>query len=175
MLMNQRTVCFCQPVASMIASSVAPAFRWSIAVTSALYVPSRWMPESVFLPVTGLLFAAGLAFVATFGLPVFLASAPGSASTGGFLRDPNPEPANRDPDARGWRGHGFSYLLRRFHNVLRITRVGFEHTCFVGAVESGVRRSRKGPIFLVVATIFSGAPPRSCTASKAFGADITHP
>jgi len=50
MLMKPRTVCFCQPVASTISYSVAPPLRWSIAMTSALCVPSRGLPEPPFLP-----------------------------------------------------------------------------------------------------------------------------
>src|ERR1017187_5209566 len=39
--MNPRTVCFNQPIFSMISDSVAPFLRWSIATTWAVLVPSR--------------------------------------------------------------------------------------------------------------------------------------
>src|ERR1017187_2461811 len=39
--MNPRTVCFCQAIFSMISASVAPLFRWSMATTWAVLVPSR--------------------------------------------------------------------------------------------------------------------------------------
>src|ERR1035438_2814851 len=39
--MNPRTVCFCQPILSMISASVAPFFRWSMATTWAVLLPSR--------------------------------------------------------------------------------------------------------------------------------------
>src|ERR1035441_8010756 len=39
--MNPRTVCFCQPILSMISASVAPFLRWSIATTWAVLLPSR--------------------------------------------------------------------------------------------------------------------------------------
>src|ERR1019366_8620794 len=39
--MKPRTVCFCQPICSMISGSVAPSFRWSIATTFAVLLPSR--------------------------------------------------------------------------------------------------------------------------------------
>src|ERR1700680_118171 len=39
--MNPRTVCFCQPILSMVSESVAPFFRWSIATTCAVLLPSR--------------------------------------------------------------------------------------------------------------------------------------
>src|SRR5674476_587283 len=39
--MNPRTVCFCQPIFSMISASVAPFFRWSMATTWAVLLPSR--------------------------------------------------------------------------------------------------------------------------------------
>jgi hypothetical protein len=45
MLTKPRTVCFCQPVASMISSSVTPFARFSIAITSAfLLVPDSVAP-----------------------------------------------------------------------------------------------------------------------------------
>jgi hypothetical protein len=34
--MNSRTVCFCQPICSMISASVAPCLRWSITTTWAV-------------------------------------------------------------------------------------------------------------------------------------------
>src|ERR1035438_4317763 len=39
--MNPRTVCFCHPIWSMISARVAPFFRWSIATTWAVLLPSR--------------------------------------------------------------------------------------------------------------------------------------
>jgi hypothetical protein len=39
--MKPRTVCFCQPIVFMISASVAPFFRWSMATTWAVLVPSR--------------------------------------------------------------------------------------------------------------------------------------
>ena len=39
--MNPRTVCFCQPICSMISASVAPPLRFSIATTRAVLLPSR--------------------------------------------------------------------------------------------------------------------------------------
>src|SRR5450631_4778648 len=39
--MNPRTVWACQPNFNMISASVAPLFRWSIAITWAALLPSR--------------------------------------------------------------------------------------------------------------------------------------
>ena len=39
--MNPRTVCRCQPILSMISARVAPFFRWSMATTWAVLLPSR--------------------------------------------------------------------------------------------------------------------------------------
>src|ERR1035438_832901 len=39
--MKPRTVCFCQPIFSIISESVAPFFRWSMATTWAVLLPSR--------------------------------------------------------------------------------------------------------------------------------------
>jgi hypothetical protein len=44
--MNPRTVCFCQPIFSMSSVSVAPFFRWSIATTWAVLLPSRGLAVS---------------------------------------------------------------------------------------------------------------------------------
>jgi hypothetical protein len=39
--MNPRTVCFCQPIFSTISAKVAPFFRWRMATTWAVLLPSR--------------------------------------------------------------------------------------------------------------------------------------
>src|ERR1017187_2543260 len=39
--MKPRTVCFCQPIFSIISAKVAPFFRWSMATTWAVLLPSR--------------------------------------------------------------------------------------------------------------------------------------
>src|ERR1035437_8944067 len=39
--MNPRTVCLCHPIFSMISTSVAPFFLWSMATTWAVLLPSR--------------------------------------------------------------------------------------------------------------------------------------
>src|ERR1035437_8022320 len=77
--MKPRTGCFCQPIFSMISASVAPFFRWSMATTWAVLVPSRGPALSgafaaflgalaVFLAVVGFLGAAALAPLALFWL-----------------------------------------------------------------------------------------------------------
>src|ERR1035437_805451 len=45
--MNPRTVCFCQPIFSMISDSMAPFFRWSMATTWAVLLPSRGPDSSL--------------------------------------------------------------------------------------------------------------------------------
>ena len=67
--MNPRTVCFCQPILSMISASVAPFFRWSIATTWAVLLPSRGA-------VASRAFAAVLLLGAFFGAVIFLAALP---------------------------------------------------------------------------------------------------
>src|SRR6202171_196003 len=73
--MNPRTVCFCQPILSMISACVAPFFRWSIATTWAVLLPSR-APSAFGFAAFGVLaaFLAGgvffaLAVAAGLGLP----------------------------------------------------------------------------------------------------------
>src|ERR1017187_1959904 len=39
--MKPRTVCFCHPIVFMISARVAPFFRWSMATTWAVLLPSR--------------------------------------------------------------------------------------------------------------------------------------
>src|SRR5664279_2572769 len=39
--MKPRTVCFCQPILSMISASVTPFLRWSVATTWAVLLPVR--------------------------------------------------------------------------------------------------------------------------------------
>ena len=67
--MKPRTVCFCQPILSMISASVAPFFRWSIATTWAVLLPSRGA-------VASRAFAAVLLLGAFFGAVIFLAALP---------------------------------------------------------------------------------------------------
>ena len=68
--MNPRTVCFCQPILSMISAKVAPFLRWSMATTWAVLLPSRTAPAAFFWPV-------GTLFVRLAFLPALpLASAP---------------------------------------------------------------------------------------------------
>ena len=73
--MNPRTVCFCQPMVSIISASVAPFFRCSIATTWAVLLPSRAPALSAFAAflALGALFA-GAAFLFAFAGP--LAAAP---------------------------------------------------------------------------------------------------
>src|SRR5580704_5130108 len=66
--MKPRTVCFCQPILSMISASVAPFFRWSIATTWAVLLPSR-APSALGFVAFGAL-AAFLASVLFLGLAV---------------------------------------------------------------------------------------------------------
>src|SRR5579863_8143109 len=68
--MNPRTVCFCHAILSMISASVAPFFRWSMATTWAVLLPSRGAVASdVLAPFLALAAAfAGLAFLAALGL-----------------------------------------------------------------------------------------------------------
>src|SRR5436190_17630126 len=63
MLTKPRTVCFCQPVVSMISASVAPLARFIIAITSAfLLLRSETLISSALWDT----FFAGLAFLAAF-------------------------------------------------------------------------------------------------------------
>ena len=69
--MNPRTVCRCQPILSMISASVAPFFRWSIATTWAVLLPSRGAAASCAL-------AAVLALGAFLGAVAFLVALAGA-------------------------------------------------------------------------------------------------
>src|ERR1039457_3606735 len=94
--MKPRTVCFCQPIFSMISASVAPFFRWSIAMTCSVLLPSRgaalFSALAAFLALgaffTGVVFLVALAFVdaplAACALPLAFLSAFGFA---GFASD----------------------------------------------------------------------------------------
>src|SRR5262249_20151244 len=82
MLMNPRTVCFCQLVSLTISSNVAPPLRWIIAITSALCVPSRGLPAAAFLPLAGLAFGVGFALFVVLVFPAFLVSVAGFESSG---------------------------------------------------------------------------------------------
>src|SRR5438045_8141137 len=63
MLTKPRTVCFCQPVASMISASVAPLDRFIIAITSAFLLLRSEALSTVGLPGA---FWAALAFLVAF-------------------------------------------------------------------------------------------------------------
>src|SRR5690348_4266502 len=71
--MNPRTVCFCQPIFSMISVMVAPSFRWSIATTCAALLPSRapWVFTFALLRDLGAFLPAAVFFVVlpAFGAP----------------------------------------------------------------------------------------------------------
>ena len=60
-LMKPRTLCVCHPVARMIACSVAPSGRSSIAITRAalLWPPARFRAAGAFLRVVEFLTATG--------------------------------------------------------------------------------------------------------------------
>jgi len=102
-LMNPRTVCFCQFIFSMISASVAPFFRWSMATTWAVLLPSRGPAFS--FPVAGFLDALAAFFVvvaffgaAAFGLPPLALSGPWARSSWRW------HPSSRRPSpARRWR------------------------------------------------------------------------
>src|ERR1035441_4775281 len=66
--MNPRTVCFCQPMVFMISASVAPFFRWSMATTWAVLLPSRGPSAFGFVAFLG----AFAACLAAFGALPFL-------------------------------------------------------------------------------------------------------
>src|ERR1035437_1933651 len=101
--MKPRTVCFCHPILSIISGSAAPCFRWSMATTWAVLLPSRGPAASggfaAFL-VLGALLAAVVFFVALAlaGVPLAACAPPlaflsafgfvGSAS--GFVASPSP-------------------------------------------------------------------------------------
>src|SRR5580700_9710568 len=70
--MNPRTVCRCQPILSMISASVAPFFRWSMATTWAVLLPSR---GAVALACAGLAALLALAFFGATLASVFGAAA----------------------------------------------------------------------------------------------------
>src|ERR1017187_268490 len=71
--MKPRTVCFCQPIFSIISASVAPFLRCSMATTWAVLLPSRGPALAFALAALGALaaFFAVVAFLgaAAFGLP----------------------------------------------------------------------------------------------------------
>src|ERR1035437_9159009 len=74
--MKPRTVCFCQPIFSMISASVAPFFRWSMATTWAVLLPSRGPALSgAFAAFLGALvvFFAGIVFLGAAALAPLLA------------------------------------------------------------------------------------------------------
>src|ERR1019366_4468260 len=71
--MKPRTVCFCQPMVFIISAKVAPFFRWSMATTWAVLVPSRGpsaLSFAAFLAVLAPCLAAfgALAFLFDLGL-----------------------------------------------------------------------------------------------------------
>src|ERR1035438_5117494 len=66
--MKPRTVCFCQPMVFMISASVAPFFRWSMATTWAVLLPSRGPSGFGFVAFLGTLAAC----LAAFGALAFL-------------------------------------------------------------------------------------------------------
>src|ERR1017187_2666220 len=75
-----RTVCFCQPIFSIISASVAPFFRWSMATTWAVLVPSRGPSALGLVAFAGALaaFLDGVAFLGfavggALGLPALAA------------------------------------------------------------------------------------------------------
>src|SRR5882757_3478702 len=68
MLTNPRTVCACQPVASMISASVAPLARLIIAITSAFLLLRSEGLFAAFL--AGASFFVALAFLAGVRVPV---------------------------------------------------------------------------------------------------------
>src|ERR1035437_211306 len=92
--MNPRTVCFCQPIFSMISDSMAPFFRWSMATTWAVLLPSRGPALSsalaAFLPLGA--FLAGVAFLVALafaGAPLAACAPPlGLRSAFGFGASP---------------------------------------------------------------------------------------
>src|ERR1035437_2600219 len=92
--MNPRTVCFCQPIFSMISARVAPFFRWSMATTWAVLLPSRGPALSsalaAFLALVA--FLAGVAFLVALafaGAPLAACSPPlGLRSAFGFGASP---------------------------------------------------------------------------------------
>src|ERR1700730_168462 len=97
--MNPRTVGFCQPILSIISANVAPFFRWSIATTWAVLLPSRgpavscafaaFLPLGVFLAAVA--FLVVLVVLAFAGAPL-AAGAPPLAlrSSFGFAASPSP-------------------------------------------------------------------------------------
>src|ERR1035441_8785432 len=64
--MKPRTVCFSQPIFSMISASVAPFLRWSMATTWAVLLPSR----GALAPVASSLAVVSLVALAFFGAPL---------------------------------------------------------------------------------------------------------
>src|ERR1700683_432693 len=94
--MNPRTVCFCQPIFSVISAKVAPFFRWSMVTTWAVLLPSRGalascvlaarLPLGAFL--AGVAFLVALPFVgaplADCAPPLALRAAFGCTGSAGF-------------------------------------------------------------------------------------------
>lgn len=68
--MNPRTVCFCQPICSMISARAAPFFRFSIAITWAVLLPSRapWLSATLAIFLALGAFLGGVVFLP--GLPL---------------------------------------------------------------------------------------------------------
>src|ERR1035441_9686822 len=64
--MKPRTVCFSQPIFSMISANVAPLLRWSMATTWAVLLPSR----GALAPVAASLAVVSLVALAFFGAPL---------------------------------------------------------------------------------------------------------
>src|ERR1017187_1167663 len=96
--MNPRTVCPCQPILSMISASVAPFFRWSMATTRAVLLPSRG-------PAVSRALAAFLALGAFLAAVAFLAALP---LTGAPLAACAPALALRFAFASGLSAFGFA-------------------------------------------------------------------
>src|ERR1039457_3466358 len=93
-----RTVCLCQPIFSMISSSVAPFLRWSVATTWAVLLPSRGpAPSSALAAFFGLGRALG-GLCAALGLLVGLRLRGLGLGLGGI-----PKALDALPDAAGAR------------------------------------------------------------------------
>src|ERR1035441_3917050 len=96
--MNPRTVCPCHPIVSMISASVAPFFRWSMATTWAVLLPSRG-------PAVSCALAAFLALGAFLAAVAFLPALP---LTGAPLAPCAPPLALRFAFGSGLSAFGFS-------------------------------------------------------------------
>ena len=81
-----RTVCFCQPIFSMISGRVAPSFRSSMPTTWAVLLPSRTplaLGASAFLDgFAAFFFAAGLAAVSTATMAACPSTSAATATSG---------------------------------------------------------------------------------------------